>query len=142
MTTHSVNNRYPEAFYQKLGYLFYSISNADRRVSAEELNMLQQIIREDWLSLDDVRDAYGSDTAYQIHIIFDFLREKEYSAETAYSVFSRYFKEHITLFTDDVLDRIFHSADRMAECLTGRNKSELQALARLHLLLGKEKHIL
>ena len=142
MTTHSVNNRYPEAFYQKLGYLFYSISNADRRVSAEELNMLQQIIREDWLSLDDVRDAYGSDTAYQIHIIFDFLREKEYSAETAYGVFSRYFKEHITLFTDDVIDRIFHSADRMAECLNGRNKSELQALARLHLLLGKEKHIL
>jgi hypothetical protein len=141
MRANTSNNHYPEAFYQKLGYLFYSISNADRRVSAEELNALQQIIREDWLSLDDVRDAYGSDTAYQIHIIFDFLREKEYSTETAYSVFSRYFKEHIALFTDDVIDRIFHSADRIAESLNGRNKSELQAIARLHLLLGKEKHI-
>lgn len=141
MTTNTSINRYPEAFYQKLGYLFYSISNSDRRVSSEELNTLQQIIREDWLSLDDMRDVYGSDTAYQIHIIFDFLSEKEYNAETAYNVFTRYFKEHIHLFTDDVIDRIFHSANRIADCLNGRNKSELQALARLHLLLGKEKHI-
>jgi hypothetical protein len=135
------HNRYPEAFYQKLGYLFYSIAHADGRVSNDELNALQQIIREDWLSLDDQNDAYGSDTAYQIHILFDFLREKEYSTESAYNVFTRYFKEHIQLFSDDVIERIFHSANRIAESLNGRNKSELRALARLHLLLGKEKQI-
>jgi hypothetical protein len=141
MARRTENNVYPEAFYQKLGYLFYSIAHSDRRVSAEELNTLQQIIREDWLPLDDKRDAYGSDTAYQIHIIFDFLREKDYNSESAYNVFTRYFKEHIKLFSDDVIDRIFHSANRIADSLNGRNKSELQALARLHLLLGKEKHI-
>jgi hypothetical protein len=132
---------YPEAFYQKLGYLFYSIANSDRRVSPNEVNTLQQIIREDWISLDDHQDAYGSDTAYQIHIIFDFLREKEYNSENAYNVFSRYFKEHIHLFSDDIIDRIFHSANRISASLNGSNKSELRALARLHMLLGKEKHI-
>jgi hypothetical protein len=141
MARKSENNAYPEAFYQKLGYLFYSIAHSDRRISAIELNTLQQIIREDWISLDDKLDAYGSDTAYQIHIIFDFLREKEYNSESAYNVFTRYFQEHIHLFSDDILDRIFHSANRIADSLNGRNKSELRALARLHLLLGKEKHI-
>jgi hypothetical protein len=132
---------YPEAFYQKLGYLFYSIAHSDRTISSEEINTLQQIIREDWLTLDDKRDVYGSDTAYQIHIIFDFLREKEYNSDSAYNVFTRYFKEHIDLFSDDVIERIFHSANRIADSLNGRNKSELRALARLHLLLGKEKQI-
>jgi len=137
----SETQAYPEAFYQKLGYLFYSLAHSDRTVSNDEINALQQIIREDWLSLDDKRDVYGSDTAYQIHIIFDFLREKDYHSESAYNVFTRYFKENIHLFSDDVIDRIFHSANRIADSLNGRNKSELRALARLHLLLGKEKHI-
>jgi len=141
MTRLIENNIYPEAFYQKLGYLFYSVANSDRRVSPNEVNTLQQIIREDWISLDDQHDAYGSDTAYQIHIIFDFLLEKEYNSENAYNVFSRYFKEHIQLFSDDVIDRIFHSANRISDSLNGSNKSELLALARLHMLLGKEKHI-
>jgi hypothetical protein len=141
MTRNTESKTYPEAFYQKLGYLFYSIAHSDRRVSGEELTTLQQIIGEDWMSLDDQRDAYGSDTAFQIHIIFDFLREKEYDSESAYNVFTRYFKEHMHLFSDDVIDRIFHSANRIADSLNGRNKSELRALARLHLLLGKEKQI-
>ncbi len=132
---------YPESFYQKLGYLFYSVANSDSRVSRDEIQALLQIIREDWLELDNDSDAYGSDTAYQIHIIFDFLREKEYDAENAYNVFVRYFKEHLYLFTDEIIDRIFHSAHRIAESLNGRNKSEVLALSRLHLLLGKEKQI-
>jgi len=45
------------------------------------------------------------------------------------------------LFSDDVIDRVFHSANRIADSLNGRNKSELRALSRLHLLLGKEKQI-
>jgi len=133
--------RYPEAFYQKLGYLFYSVAKSDKKISPAELVALQQIIREDWLSLDDTIDAYGSDTAYQIHIIFDFLYEKDFYSESAYTIFSRYFKEHLDLFSEDVIDRIIHSATRIADSLNGHNKSELQALTRLHMLIGKENHI-
>jgi hypothetical protein len=132
---------YTQTFYQKLGYLFYSIASADRRISQQEHDALQQIVKEDWLNLNDKTDAYGTDTAYQIQIIFDFLKEKEYHSESAYNIFNRYFKEHLHLFTDDVIDRIFHSSNRIADSLNGRNKSELQALARLHMLLGKERHI-
>jgi len=132
---------YNQTFYQKLGYLFYSVASADRRISPHEQNALQQIIQEDWINLNDKTDAYGSDTAYQIQIIFDFLNEKEYNSENAYNIFTRYFKEHIALFTDDIIDRIFHSANRIADSLNGRNKSELRALTRLHMLLGKERQI-
>lgn len=132
---------YPEAFYQKLGYLFYSIAKSDRRVSPSEIFALQQIIREDWANLYPSTDVYGTDTAYQIHIIFDFLLEKDFHSESAYKIFTRYFKEHLDLFSDEVIERIFHSANRIADCLNGRNKSELQALTRLHLLMGKENHI-
>ena len=132
---------YTQNFYQKLGYLFYSIASTDRRISAQELDTLQQVIQEDWLNLDDSTDAYGTDAAYQIQIIFDFLNEKDYNSESAYNIFNRYFKEHISLFTDDVIDRIFHSSNKIAVSLNSRNKSELQALARLHMLLGKERHI-
>jgi len=135
------SNSYNQSFYQKLGYLFYSIASADRRISQQEHDALQQVIKEDWLHFNDKTDAYGTDTAYQIQIIFDFLKEKEYHSESAYNIFNRYFKEHLSLFTDDVIDRIFHSSNRIADCLNGRNKSELQALARLHMLLGKERHI-
>jgi len=135
------SNSYNQSFYQKLGYLFYSIASADRRISQQEHDALQQVIKEDWLHFNDKTDAYGTDTAYQIQIIFDFLKEKEYHSESAYNIFNRYFKEHLSLFTDDVIDRIFHSSNRIADCMNGRNKSELQALARLHMLLGKERHI-
>jgi hypothetical protein len=132
---------YTPTFYQKLGYLFYSIASADRRISPQELDALQQVIQEDWLNLDENTDTFGTDNAHQIQIIFHFLNEKDYNSESAYSIFNRYFKEHISLFTDDVIDRIFHSSNRIADSLNGRNKSELQALARLHMLLGKERHI-
>jgi hypothetical protein len=141
MSKNLTQKNYPEAFYQKLGYLFYSIAKADRKVSPSEMNTIQQIIREDWINLDESTDSYGSDTAYQIHIIFDFLIEKDFHSESAFAIFSRYFKEHLQLFTEDVIDRVFHSANRIADSLNGRNKSELQALTRLHLLMGKENLI-
>ncbi len=141
MNTTIHRESYTQNFYQKLGYLFYSIASADRRISHQELDALQQVIQEDWLHLDENTDTYGTDNAHQIQIIFHFLNEKEYKSESAYNIFNRYFKEHISLFTDDVIDRIFHSSNRIADSLNGRNKSELQALARLHMLLGKERHI-
>jgi hypothetical protein len=134
--------QHSEVFYQKLGYLFYSIAAADHRVSAAEKEALLRLIVEDWLNLDDATDAYGTDSAYQIQILFDFLNEKSFDAEHAWSIFERYFKSHLVAFNDDIIDRIFHTAERLAESMNGRNKSEVLALTRLHLLLGKEKHIL
>lgn len=143
MTIKTLQRRkHSEVFYQKLGYLFYSIAAADHRVSTSEKEVLLALIVEDWLSLDEATDAYGTDSAYQIQILFDFLNEKSFDAENAWSIFERYFKSHITSFDDDIIDRIFHTAARIADGLNGRNKSEVRALARLHLLLGKEQHIL
>jgi len=134
--------QHSEAFYQKLGYLFYAIAASDHRVNNAEKDALLGLIVEDWLSLDEATDAYDTDSAYQIQILFDFLDEKSFDSESAWNIFERYFKNNITAFDEDIVDRIFHTAERMAESLNGRNKSEVRALARLHLLLGKETHIL
>ena len=143
MNTKTLQRRqHSEAFYQKLGYLFYSIAATDHRVNDTEKEALLALIVEDWLSLDEATDAYGTDSAYQIQILFDFLNEKSFDAENAWNIFERYFKNNIAAFDEDIIDRIFHTSERMAESLNGRNKSEVRALARLHLLLGKETHIL
>ncbi len=142
MTTKlKTKKQHAEVFYQKLGYLFYSIAYADRKVSEPEKSTMLSMIVEDWLSLDETTDPYGTDSAYQIHILFDFLTEKGFDSENAYVIFERYFKNHMEVFDDDIIDRIFHTAERIAQSLNGRNKSEVLALTRLHLLLGKEKHL-
>jgi hypothetical protein len=131
-----------EAFYQKLGYLFYSIAAADGHVASEEKDALHKMVLEDWITLEDSKDQFGTDAAYQIEVIFDFLIEKSLNGEKAYHAFETYFKENIELFGDEVIERIFHTSNRIAESFHSFNKSELISLTRLRLLLGKERHIL
>ena len=131
-----------EAFYQKLGYLFYSIAAADGHVASEEKEALHKMVIEDWVTLEVSKDSFGSDAAFQIEVLFDFLIEKSQDGEKAYHVFEHYFKDNIELFTDDVIERIFHTSNKIAESFHNFNKSELISLTRLHLLLGKERHIL
>jgi hypothetical protein len=131
-----------EHFFQKLGYLFYSVAASDGHVALEEKAALHKMVLEDWLTLEDSKDKFGSDAAYQIEILFDFLVEKSLPGEKAFQNFEAYFKEHLELFNDEVIERIYHTADRIAYSFHQKNKAELTTLMRIHLLLGKERHIL
>ncbi len=137
-----MKTKYNEAFYQKLGYLFYSVAAADGVIVKEEVEALHQMVIEDWLHLDDSKDNFGSDQAYQIEVLFDFLREKEFPGERAFHVFEHFFKSNLEMFNDDVLERIYHTSNKIADSFHSRNKAELTALTRIHLLLGRERHIL
>jgi hypothetical protein len=126
-------------FYQKLGYLFYSVAAADQHIAKEEEKILHEMVLEDWVAFSTAHDEFGTDAAYEIEIVFDYIQDQGLSADKAFHVFEKFYKENNGLFTDDVNQRIFHTIQRISHSFHGNNKSELTAITRVHLLLGREK---
>jgi hypothetical protein len=137
-----MKTKYTQAFYHKLGYLFYSVASADGKVVREERDILHKMVIEDWLDLEHSNDEFGTDNAYQIEVLFDFLTERSFPSDRAFEVFEQFFKANLEMFSEDVVDRIYHTSERVATGFHSKNKAELNALTRIHLLLGRERHIL
>jgi hypothetical protein len=121
--------------YQNLGKLFYAIAMADDAVHIKELDRLKEIVREKWLDVDSLEDRYGTDAAYEIEIVFDWLLEYEKQSDACYDAFAKFYKEHPTIFTEDLKDLIMASANAIAASFSGKNKAELVMLGKLGLLL-------
>ncbi|GAA3561572.1 hypothetical protein GCM10022395_10250 [Snuella lapsa] len=126
-------------FYQNLGKLFYAIAAADRVVETKEFETLKELVKNQWLEVDDINDAFGSDAAYQIEIVFDWLNthETELSIEKYFNDFIAYKNEQKHLFTDAVNKLIIRTASAIAASFSGINKSELILLAKLDMELKK-----
>ncbi len=125
-------------FYQNLGKLFYAIAAVDRQVRGEEFDKLKELVKQQWLDVDIIEDAYNTDAAYQIEIIFDWLNEKEnLNAKACYNAFVNYKNEQPHLFTVDIKKLILRTAHAIAASFSGLNKSELIMLAKLDLELKK-----
>jgi hypothetical protein len=118
-----MKTKYTQAFYHKLGYLFYSVAAADGIIAKEEKDALHKMVLEDWLDLEASNDEYGSDNAYQIEVLFDFLTEKDFPSDRAYEVFEHFFKANLEMFTEDVVDRIYHTSDRIASSFNAKNNA-------------------
>ncbi len=112
-------------FYQNLGKLFYAVAAADKVVSEQEVDRLKEIIRAEWLALDDVTDDFGTDAAYQIEIVFDWLLEQNTDAESCIESFKSFIEEHPSLFTNQVKEMIWKTVNSIASTFSGKNKSEL-----------------
>ncbi len=121
--------------YQNLGKLFYSIANADHSVHIKELDRLKEVVREKWLDVDALEDRYGTDAAYQIESVFDWLLEYEKKSDPCFNAFAKFYKEHSSIFTEDLKDLIMTSANAVASAFSGKNKAELVLLGKLGLLL-------
>ncbi|GAA4940953.1 hypothetical protein GCM10023314_12300 [Algibacter agarivorans] len=127
-------------FYQNLGKLFYAIAAADMRVRDVEFNKLKELVKKHWLEVDVIEDAYHTDAAYQIEIVFDWLNDKEnLNAKAGYNAFIKYKNEQPHLFTDDIKKLILKTAHAIAASFSGLNKSELIMLAKLDLELKKTR---
>ena len=124
----------PVEFYQSLGKLFYAISAADKVVRPAEINSLKEFVAKEWVPLKDEVDQFGSDTAFQIETVFEWLDEEITTASAAYNDFKNYYQEHKTLFSPQLKTKIRKTADAIASSFCGKNKSELTMLANLHLL--------
>ncbi|MFO8145841.1 MAG: hypothetical protein ACQEWG_03350 [Bacteroidota bacterium] len=124
-----------QKLYQNLGKLFYAIAAADKVVHEEEKNALKNIVKEDWVNVDDFKDDYGTDAAYLIEIIFDWLDENQPSAFSAFNDFRDFKKDNEEFFTPGINKLIWKTADQIASSFSGKNKSELIMLSQLKAIL-------
>lgn len=135
----SYSNTVGNKFYQKVGNLFFAVAMADGSVHSKEVDKLKGLVREKWLPLDDIEDEYGTDAAFQIEIVFDWLLENEKTSAECFSSFTEFYKEHKVVFTEKVNALVFETANAIAYSFSGNNKSELIMLGNLHLLFQSEE---
>lgn len=133
----SYANTVGNKFYQKVGKLFFAVAMVDGSVHTKEVDKLKSLVREKWLPLDDIEDEYGTDAAFQIEIVFDWLLENENTSAECYTDFTDFYKEHPTVFSDKVKTLVFETANSIAYSFSGKNKAELVLLAKLHLLFNR-----
>ena len=123
-------------FYQNLGKLYYAIAMIDGTVRASEIRRLRKYVRQHWLEVDGMEDEFGTDSAFQIEIVFDWLQEEEKEGSTYFSEFETFYKEHPEKFGTKTKNLIIETADSIASSFAGKNKSEIFFLQQLKDLLA------
>jgi len=124
-------------FYRKLGFLLYSVAAVDKQVSPAEIDTLKREIQKNWLDFEDTADAFGSDAAFQIASVFDWLNNESYAAADAFREFEDFVRENPDFINQPAIkDRILFSANRIAFAFYGNNKKELTLLHQLERLLS------
>jgi hypothetical protein len=126
-------------FYQQLGKLFYSAASVDKTVHEEEMAQLKEIVKKEWLPLENSLSEFGDDAAYQIEIVFDWLVENDWNIGKIIPDFEIFKKEHPHLFTSQVNDLILKTAKAIINSFSGKNKSESALIEKLRRLLY-QKH--
>src|SRR3970040_1260804 len=125
-------------FYRQLGTIFYSIAAVDETVRQEEIKQLKKIIQKEWVPLEDTFDEFGSDSAYQIEIVFDWLVENKWDMEQTLSDLRLFRKEHSSLFTPQINALILKTSQAIATSFAGKNKSEHVLISQLNALLENQ----
>jgi hypothetical protein len=125
-------------FYQQLGKMFYSVAAVDKTVHTEEIKQLKKIIQKEWLPLENTFDEFGSDSAYQIEIIFDWLVENEWDINQMISDLKIFRTVHSSLFTPPVNALIIKTAKAIATSFARENKSEHLLISELNAVLENQ----
>ncbi|HRH68150.1 MAG TPA: hypothetical protein PLB89_01455 [Flavobacteriales bacterium] len=120
--------------YASLGHLFYSIAAGDGKVRQEEVARLKQLIKEQWLPLEDSRDEFGTDAAHYIDISFDHAHAQAMDAAAAFARFKEAYKADPSRFDAGFRRMIYQTAAAIASAFAGNNKAELGRLAQLEQL--------
>lgn len=125
-------------FYRQLGKLFYTIAAVDKVVRPEEIEQLKKIVQREWLPLERSFDEFGSDSAYQIEIVFDWLVENDWNYDQVFPDFKIFRREHGHLFTPDINAIILKTANAIATSFAGKNKSEHVLISQLRAVLENQ----
>lgn len=124
-----------QKLYQNLGKLFYAIAAADNLVHQDEIKTLKNIVEKDWVKVDDLRDEFGTDAAYFIEIMFDWMDEVHPPAYQAFYEFKEFKKENEHLFTPQINQLIWKTADSIAYSFEGKKPEEQTMLSKLKEIL-------
>lgn len=127
-----------DQFYIHIGKLFYAVAAADKVVRKEEIKTMKEIVEREWIKLDNFKDEFGADAAYQIEIIFDWLNENQPEPGQAFSEFEEYLMEHQKKFTPRVKQLLWDTSNAIASSFAGKNKSEVGMLSKLKSVLKQE----
>ncbi len=125
-------------FYQNLGKLFYAVAMADKNVRPREVEKLQEDVRTYWLDVDHVTDEFGTDAAYQIEIVFDWLKNEEKESDTYFEEFAEFYHDHPEKFGSKIKSLILHTCNDIANSFAGKNKSELILLSKVQNLFNRD----
>lgn len=129
-----LNSETHQKFYQNLGKLFYAIAAADRVVRKEEVDSLKKVVKEEWLKEDNIKDDFGTDSVFQIEIVFDWMDANKPVAEEAFKRFEEFYHDHHSLYSKELKEKIINTCREIASAFRGNNKSELVMLAKLQTL--------
>jgi hypothetical protein len=121
--------------YEHLGKVFYSIAAIDKTIRTEEIGKLKQIIKTEWLPLENSFNEFGDDAAYEIEIVFDWLVANEWEFEQVMPDFKIFREEHQHLFTPEINALILKTANAIASSFSGKNKSEHVLIRQLSAIL-------
>lgn len=125
-------------FYQNIAKIFYAIAKADNIVTIEEVKTLKKVVKENWLQVDETFDIFGTDTVYQIEIVFDWLYSKNATSNDCYEDFIEYYQNHSYFFTPEIKGLILETSGKIASSFSQKNKSELVLLGKLSVEFNKE----
>jgi hypothetical protein len=125
-------------FYQQLGKLFYSVASVDKTVRKEEIAQLNEIVKKEWLQIENSFSEFGDDAAYQIEIVFDWLVETRWNIGKILPDFESFKKEHPSLFSPQINDLILKTAKAITNSFSGKNKSESVLIEKLRGILYQE----
>ncbi|SHI80066.1 hypothetical protein SAMN04487911_1069 [Arenibacter nanhaiticus] len=131
------SNKISDELYQNLGKLFYAVAMADNKVRSSEVEKLHAAVRENWVSLEDFKDQFGTDTAYQIEIVFDWLQNEEHEGSIYFKEFSDFYREHKSKFTIPIKKLIWDTSNKIAAAFANKNKAEVIILTKLKILLDE-----
>ena len=124
------------AFYQNLGKLFYAIALADKCVRNEEFDMLENVIKTEWIALDK---SYPSDTIMVLDTFKQLRNDTNTDADFYFDSFVNFKRSHEAYFNKKINSLILKTARKIATSFSDQNKSELILLAKLNLELNKKQ---
>ncbi len=122
-----------KVFFQQTGKILFAIAMADRKIAPKEYEALQDIIEEE-LKLSYLEESELKHIS-QMKNVFDWMIKNPTSIDEILGEFKQFKNENITLFTPEIKDFIYKTANRIAGSYANKNKSELILLAKIHLIL-------
>jgi len=122
-----------KTFFQKTGKILFAIAMADKKIAPKEYETLQGLIQEEWkLSFFEEN---GLKNIKQMKNVFDWMIENPKTSDEILAEYKQFKNENLVLFTPEIKDFVYKTANRIAGSYANKNKSELILLAKLHFIL-------
>ena len=122
-----------KVFFQKTGKILFAIAMADKKIAPQEYEALQSIIQEE-LKLSHLKEDELKHIT-QLKYAFDWMIENPKTIDDILIEYIEFLNNNRALFTPEIKDFIYKTANRIAGSYANKNKSELIVLAKIHLLL-------